>query len=95
MKLCIAIVGNDDADDVAKALQSNHFSNTKTQSTGGYINVENTTFLVGVEEDKVDEVLAIIKENSSRRIQLLESGRQVTLGGATVFVVDVERFEKI
>ncbi|MGN0557484.1 MAG: cyclic-di-AMP receptor [Acutalibacteraceae bacterium] len=101
MKLIIAIVNDDDAFAVGNALLQNGYPATKMASAGGFLNLENTTFLLGVDEDRVDGVLELIKLHSSRRMQLMggagsgaEHG-QVTVGGATVFVLDVDRFEKM
>ena len=62
--------------------------------------------MVGVPENDVDSVIEIIKKNSSKRMQLVSNVNefsadsvaqtvQVTVGGATVFVVDVDRFVKL
>lgn len=106
MKLVIAIVNNDDAGDVGSELLQNGFPATKMASTGGFLRMGNTTFLVGVPEHDVDNVIEIIKKNSSKRMQLVSNANtysadsvaqnvQVTVGGATVFVVDVDRFVKL
>lgn len=106
MKLVIAIVNNDDASDVGSELLQNGFPATKMASTGGFLRMGNTTFLVGVPEHDVDGVIEIIRKNSSKRMQLVSNANaysadnaaqnvQVTVGGATVFVVDVDRFVKL
>lgn len=107
MKLIYAIVNNDDAHAVSNSLMRNNFSATKLASTGGFLMSGNTTFMVCVDEDKVDEVIAIIKEHSHKRKQYVPSAPtygmgshssfpvEVSVGGATVFVTDVERFEKL
>lgn len=107
MKLVIAIVNDDDSVEVADALLENHFSATKMASTGGFLRTGNTTFLIGVDEDKVDEVISLIKQYSSQRSQIIPNistnsshtvataSRHVTVGGATIFVVNIDRFEKV
>ncbi len=107
MKLVIAIVNKDDSGAVAAALLDSGFSATKMATTGGFLKSGNTTFLVGVEEEQVDDVIEVIKKHSSRRMQLMSdinpysggdyvpSNIQVTVGGATVFVVDVDSFHKL
>ena len=106
MKLIFAIVNNDDAPSVSSALTKSGYSVTKLATTGGFLKVGNTTFLIGVDEEKVDKVLDIIRKYSSKRSQVLPdmaayggqfvpSSVEVTVGGATVFVTDVERFEKL
>lgn len=106
MKLVIAIVNNDDASDVSSELLQGGFPATKMASTGGFLRMGNTTFLVGVPEHDVDAVIEIIKKKSSKRMQLVQNANaynaeniaqnvQVTVGGATVFVIDVDRFAKL
>lgn len=107
MKLIIAIVNYDDANSVTRALTQAGFSSTKLSTTGGFLMAGNITILIGVEEGKVQEVIDIIKEHSFSRKQVIPTTTEmsygyypslpveVTVGGATVFVVDVERFERL
>ena len=108
MKLIIAIVSAEDQNRVSKHLTQHGFSATKLSTTGGFLMAGNTTFLIGCEEDKVDEALGIIKRHSQKRTRLVPASSmpphagayvsapvEVTVGGATVFVVDVEKFEKM
>ena len=80
--------------------------NTKTASSGGFLTAGNTTLVIGVEDDQVDGVLHIIRTHCSRRVEavpgMLHSGvsthvfpTEVVVGGATVFVTPIERFEKM
>ena len=108
MKLVVAIVHRDDAGVLTNALRVNNYSSTLIGTTGGFLREGNATFLVGVEENKLDDVLALIKKNCTTRTQLvnpmppvMEPGElylaqpvEVQVGGATVFVMNVERFEK-
>ncbi len=107
MKLIIAIMSNDDSPAVSSALTKEHFSVTRLATTGGFLRAGNTTLLIGVEEVQVDRALELIKEYSSRRTEYVPSvstydlGRyanfptEIQVGGATVFVLDVEQFIKI
>lgn len=107
MKLIYAIVNNDDSHAVSSALTKGGFSATKLASTGGFLMAGNTTFLVCSEDEKVDEIIEIIRLHSRRRKQFVPSGAsygagsytsfpvEVSVGGATVFVTDIERFEKV
>ena len=107
MKLVIAIVNHDDAGAVTQNLAKNGFSSTKLSSAGGFLLAGNSTLLVGVEENQVDEVIRVIGEHSHSRKQMIpainEVGMtylptmpvEVTVGGATIFVVDVERFVRL
>ena len=106
MKLVLAIVNNDDSSAVSANLMKNGFSVTKLATTGGFLKAGNTTFLCGVEDDRVDEVTEIIRKQSKRRTQMVptttfyDAGMdaaypvEVTVGGATIFVLNVDHFER-
>lgn len=109
MKLVFAIVQNDDVKGLVNALIEHEVSVTRISSSGGFLRGGNTTLMIGVEKDRVDETLAIIKSKSSRREKLTASSAampsinmeaqynpvRVIVGGATVFVVDVENYYKL
>lgn len=107
MKLIYAIVNNDDAHAVSVSLTKSGFFATKLASTGGFLMSGNTTFLICCEDAQTDDVIEIIKTNSRKRKQLYSpapSGygdnytsfpTEICVGGATVFVTDIERFEKL
>lgn len=106
-KLVIAIVSNEDSTVASRALTKAGFWVTRLATTGGFLMSGNTTMLIGTEEDKVEEVIGIIGENSRKRTKIVASNSsfnsgmyagmpvEVTVGGATIFVVDVERYEKL
>lgn len=109
MKLIVAIIHNEDAGALVNALLERDHRATRLQSSGGFLKQSNATVIVGVEEDRVDEVIAIIRENCTSRTQvvnpmppIMEPGEffmpyplEVEVGGATVFVLPVERFERL
>lgn len=108
MKLIIAIVNTDDSLTVQEALTEEGYFATKLSTTGGFLKKGNTTFLIGTDENLVDRALEIIKANAQKRIEkeptvpTSEMGEfftpimmDVLVGGATVFVLDVEQFFKI
>ncbi len=109
MKLVIAIVNDEDANKLLDSLTENKHRVTKLATTGGFLKAGNTTFLIGTEDDKVDAVMDIIKEKCETRKQVATSPApvsgttgvyvphpiEVNVGGATVFVVDVEKHFKI
>ena len=107
MKLVLAIINSDDANAVSNALTDNGFHVTKLSTTGGFLKVGNATFITGVDDDKVDDVIKIIKSKSNRRTQSVPNATslevdmysaipfEITIGGATVFVLNVDRFEKL
>ena len=107
MKIIIAILNADDASTVLQNLMKAGYSVTKLSTTGGFLRAGNVTVLIGVDESKVQDVIDIIAKYSKSRKQVIpttsEAGInfypsmpvEVTVGGATIFVLDVERFEKV
>ncbi len=109
MKLVIAIVQDEDAPKLVDELMNNEFGVTRLASTGGFLRSGNTTLLIGVNKERVNEAIDIIKNlcQSRKRVTTAPTPTtwssgvympypiEVQVGGATVFVVDVERFEKI
>ena len=109
MKLVIAIVHGDDAAALVDALTEREYRVTRLQSQGGFLKEGNATVLVGVEDAQVEAVFSVIKETCHARTQylnpmppIMEPGEffmpypvEVALGGATVFVVPVDRSERL
>ncbi len=107
MKLIIAIVNNEDSAVVASALTQEGFTVTKLSTTGGFLMVGNTTFLIGTPDERVARAKEIISGLSKTRTHAAPStasfGRgladgelnaDVTVGGAMVFVLSVDEAEK-
>ena len=106
MKLVLAVVHNDDAPIVTSELNKAGFYSTKIASTGGFLSSGNTTFITGVEDEKVDEVVTLITENGKKRSHYVPTNAypalshtanagsmaKIQTGGATIFVLDVEQF---
>ncbi len=106
MKMIIAIINPDDSNAVTTALTKKGFSSTRLATTGGFLRAGNDTILVGADDDKVQTVIDMIKEESHSRKQMIPTNTEmsygyyptmpveITVGGATIFVVDIERFER-
>ena len=107
MKLLIAIINSDDSHNVIGEITKAGFYATKLSTTGGFLRTGNLTLLMGVDDDKVDEVLDILRENCRKREEITpvipsyDTGVmnaipvKITVGGATVFVLDVDQFHKM
>lgn len=107
MKLIMAIVNSDDSGVVLSNLTRENFSVTKLATTGGFLVSGNTTFIIGTDDDKVDKAIEIIGKYSKKRKEVVPSSAsygmglytsfpvEVVVGGATIFVMNVERFEKL
>lgn len=94
MKLIVAIIQDEYINKVVKALMTEKIRTTKLSSTGGFLKSGNTTLLIGIEESKVDEVVELIKgQCQSKKIK--EGEKEVTVGGANLFIMDINQFVKI
>ena len=106
MKLITAVISKKDSDEVCQALAEGGFYFTKMSTSGGFLSAGNTTLLIGTEADKVKTAVGIIRSHCSKRVENVTSTMQlasravsnlseVVVGGATVFVTEVEEFEKM
>ncbi|MBQ9845059.1 MAG: cyclic-di-AMP receptor [Oscillospiraceae bacterium] len=106
MKLILAIINKEDSQEVSHSLTKERYSVTKLATQGGFLMSGNITLIIGTEDEKVDRAIEIIKEHSRQRKEIVPSTAtygigvttsfplEVTVGGATIFVLDVDRFEK-
>ncbi|MBQ3223265.1 MAG: cyclic-di-AMP receptor [Clostridia bacterium] len=110
MKLIIAIVQDEDASRLVSNLMNEGYSVTKLATTGGFLRAGNTTLLLGVDDEKFDGAMHIIEKVCKSRKQIATSPTptaggatgvyvpypiEVMVGGATVFVLNVEQFVKM
>lgn len=107
MKLIYAIVNSEDSNKLSSALTKNGHYTTKLASTGGFLKAGNTTFICATEDDQVDAVISIIRDTCKTRKQLLFTPDsygngmpnpmpiEVEVGGATIFVTNIEHMEKV
>ncbi|MBA1393690.1 hypothetical protein EQ500_07395 [Lactobacillus sp. XV13L] len=106
MKLIIAIVQREDANRLQRAFAKESIRATKLATTGGFLSEGNTTFLIGIDDNHVKQVLRLIKEESKSREEYMNSSMmmssldmssqpiKITVGGATCFVLPVEEFKQ-
>lgn len=109
MKLVMAIIHDEDAHRLMDVLNENGFSVTKLASTGGFLRSGNTTILIGTENEKVELATTLIEKTCKSRKQMIAANTssvtvsegympypiEVSVGGATIFVIDVENFKKV
>lgn len=108
LKLIVAIVQDYDAPEVLRAMIDADYRVTQVSSTGGFLRAGNTTFLSGVDDDAVNPLLTIIAENCAERVEVIRPSGvadfdewyppdllEVEVGGATVFICKIERFERV
>lgn len=108
MKLVVAVLHDRDQKRASEALVRAGYKFTKIASTGGFLREGNVTLLLGAEAEDLDAVLALLGDSCKTREQyvnvlppeatpvgtFLANPVKVQVGGAVVFVVDVERFER-
>jgi uncharacterized protein YaaQ len=109
VKLIVAVVHNEDARAMIDVLLKHEYRATWLHSSGGFLKQSNATILVGVDDAKVDDVVALVRENCHSRTQtvspippIMEPGEffmpyplEVEVGGAVVFVLPIDHFERI
>jgi len=109
VKLVMVIVQDKDAVHLLEGLLARGLRATKLASTGGFLREGNTTLMIGVEDERLDELIGVVRSTCRAREQLVTplaplSGAtesyvpypvEVQVGGATLFVMTVDRFEKV
>ena len=104
--LMLAVLQEQDVETATKALEGFGASVTYMSSTGGFLGRRNTTLLIGVPEGHEDQALKVLETSCRQRTEYLTMPLEgspmpmptpipVTVGGATVFTLPVERFEEI
>lgn len=109
MKLVIAIVQDKDSDRLSNQFIEHNVRATKLASSGSFLRAGNSTFLIGIDDQRLGEVFQIIKHVSKKRKKFITPPvtldthvegmhnnypRRVNIGGATVFVINVEQFKQ-
>ena len=108
-KLVVAVIQDKDSVKLMENLVDKGFRATKLASTGGFLKAGNTTMLIGIEQEQVDDVMGIIRNVCQSREKMVTTMSpiggavesyvpypvEVIVGGATIFVLDVERFDQV
>ena len=110
MKLIISIVQDEDSSKLVSKLMQDGFSVTKLATTGGFLKAGNTTLLLGVEEERMQDAIHLIETVCKSRKQITSAPAalagmahgeyttypvEVTVGGATMFILSIEQFLKV
>ncbi|MDO8168081.1 cyclic-di-AMP receptor [Candidatus Phytoplasma melaleucae] len=107
VKLIIAIISAEDADQVQQNLNKEKFFSTRLSTKGGFLRKKNTTLIIGLKANLVNQALEIIKKYSRKKTQMIPNDilnefgayyslpSEISIGGATIFVLDVEKFLKL
>jgi CPA1 family monovalent cation:H+ antiporter len=103
-RLMVIVVQEIDADNAVDALLKNSFIVTRFSSTGAFLGKQNVTLLVGLREGQESTAMQILGKICMKRVDYVPlpvDGAQlplanpipITIGGATIFTFEVERFE--
>lgn len=104
--LMTAVVQEQDADAVTRAIEKTGAPVAHLASAGGFLGRRNYTLLIGLPDGKTEEVLQILHASCRQRVEYLAMPLEgspmpmptpvpVTVGGATIFTLPVEHFEEL
>jgi uncharacterized protein YaaQ len=106
-RMAITIVDGSQSRDLIKALNQDHFPATTLDAVGGFLHEAMVTLVVGMSESRLPDFFALIRELCPSRTRYVPMGVELSLspgypmmiearvGGATVFVLPVERFVQL
>jgi len=104
--LMTAVIQLQDVDNAVNALTYAGLHVTRLSSTGGFLGNRNVTLLIGLGEQQVQIAIQTLSQCCQRRVEYLATRLEgapfhppmstpVTVGGATIFLLEVERYEEI
>jgi uncharacterized protein YaaQ len=103
-RLMMVVLQSQDVDNAIEALSNAGLITTLLASTGIFLGSRNTTVLIGLSAGQEVEAVKILSETCRRRVEYVATPLEgapfhlplttpVTVGGATVFTLEVERYE--
>ncbi len=109
MKAIVAVVQGQDTVRLGNALRRDEIRFTTLDSSGGFLRERNSTFLIAVQDDKLEITMSVLAANCHTRNEYVSSYPsafdpsefymprpiEVQVGGASVWVLDVESFEPL
>ena len=105
-RLMTAVVQEQDIDAAMRALKKSGIESTRLASMGGFLGRRSVTMLVGLVAGQEEDVIEILRQNCRTRVEYvtiplegsplpLPAPTPITVGGATIFVFDVDRYEEV
>jgi uncharacterized protein YaaQ len=105
-RLMMAVVQEQDAAPAIRALRKNHFKITRLSSSGGFLGRRSSTLMIGLTHGQEEVVVQVLAKNCRTRVEYvtiplegtplpLPAPTPITVGGATIFTFEVDRFEVI
>jgi len=88
MKMIIAVINDGDNEKVSQALITADLRVTRIASTGGFLRRGSSTLMIGLDEEKVDQAIEIIRDNT-------EASTELGMRRAALFVLNVDHFSQV
>lgn len=104
-RLIAAVIQEVDLESALMSLSKLGFSVARLSSTGGFLSRKNVTLLIGVQTGREEAAVKALKNSCKRRVEFVSSPlrgagfpmpvpTQVTVGGATIFMFEVESYDE-
>lgn len=94
MKLIIGIIQDEYINKLSRVLLDKKIRTTKLASTGGFLKSGSTTLLMGVKQEDLDDVMDLVRSVCTSKKQE-KDGKEVVVGGANLFILDVNQFIRL
>lgn len=110
MKLLIIITQKEDSKKLEQALIAKKFQLTRYDSFGGFLQKKNATYIIGVEDEKVSDILDLVKKNCKSKEEIVTppvtqtlglgevvpqvGATKIIVGGAIIFIIACEKVIK-
>jgi uncharacterized protein YaaQ len=105
-RLMTVVVQEQDVDAAMRSLKKSGIYTTRLSSTGGFLGRRSSTLLIGLVSGQEEEILNILRQNCRTRVEYvtiplegsplpLPAPTPITVGGATIFLMDVDRYEEV
>jgi uncharacterized protein YaaQ len=104
-RMMTAVVQEQDVENAIQSLTRLGISLTRLPSTGGFLGRRNATLLVGMNHTQEQMAVQALSKSCRKRVEYVAtplegsplpfpSPTPITVGGATIFLFDVERYEE-
>lgn len=104
-QLLVTVVQGQDAEIAVHLLLEKGFSLTRLPSVGGFLGRRSATLMIGVHSENAQEAIKILNNTCRKRVAFIAVPMEnsplpmpaptpVTVGGASVFSLDVEHYEE-
>jgi uncharacterized protein YaaQ len=105
-RLMTVVVQGQDADAAMRALKKAGIKVSHMASTGGFLGRRSATLLIGLVTGQEETIVNILRQNCRTRVEYvtiplegsplpLPAPTPITVGGATIFLLNVERYEEV